>query len=169
MQIHTVGHSNRAWGDFVAILARHSIKTLVDVRSLPGSRTWPHFNRQEMERTLPESGIAYLHLASLGGRRKADKTTTNAGWEHRAFKAYADHALTPEFKGGLDALLERESVAIMCAEAVPWRCHRRIIGDHLVARGIDVIDIIGLDNAEPHRMTPFARSAGGVVTYPLSD
>ena len=168
MQIHTLGHSNRPWGDFVAILAHYAIRTLVDVRSLPGSRAWPHFNKREMERVLPESGIAYVHLPSLGGRRKPDKTTTNAGWEHRAFKAYADYALTREFKDGLDELLALEGVAIMCAEALPWKCHRRIIGDHLVARGVDVIDILGLDNAERHRMTAFARTENGVITYPAA-
>lgn len=168
MLVHTIGHSSRAWGDFVALLLHYGIKSLVDVRSLPGSRAWPHFNKEEMERALPESRIAYLHLPSLGGRRKADKTTTNAGWEHRAFKGYADYAMTQEFKGGLDELLTLEGAAIMCAEAVPWKCHRRIIGDHLVAKGIDVIDVIDLEKAETHRMTAFARVENGVVTYPAA-
>lgn len=169
MQVHTVGHSNRPWGDFVAILAHYEVKTLVDVRSLPGSKAWPQFNKEEMERALPGSDIAYLHLPSLGGRRKPDKTTTNAGWEHRAFKGYADYALTPEFRTGLDELLAHAHPAIMCAEAVPWKCHRRIIGDHLAARGIDVIDIIGLGNAERHRKTTFARAENEVVTYPAPE
>jgi uncharacterized protein (DUF488 family) len=167
--ILTIGHSNRPLDDFVALLQAHGVECLVDVRSIPWSRHNPQFNRETLPASLEQHGIDYRHIAALGGRRQPRPDSPNAAWENASFRGYADYMHTPAFQAGLEELLElaqQKRVAIMCAEAVPWRCHRSLIGDALLARGIDVEDIMSVTNRKPHRLTPWARVDGNQVTYP---
>jgi uncharacterized protein (DUF488 family) len=167
--IFTVGHSTRSSEDFVAMLKAHRIELLVDVRTVPRSRHNPQFNRDTLPETLKRAGIDYLHLGELGGLRKARVDSTNTGWRNLSFRGFADYMETPEFETGLARLMDlagTRRVAIMCAEAVPWRCHRSLIGDALVARGIEVLELSSMTRAQPHRMTPFAQVEGARVSYP---
>jgi uncharacterized protein (DUF488 family) len=155
----------------VALLKQNHIQLLADVRTAPGSRRMPHFNRVDLERTLAADGIRYIHLPELGGLRKPRVDSPNGGWHNSSFRGYADYMQEPSFWQALDALiaLARDStVAIMCAEAVPWRCHRNLIADALTVRGLEVRHIIG--NAQPrvHRLNPLARVNAGSITYPPS-
>ncbi len=164
--IYTVGHSTHPREKFLAILNAHSIEQLVDVRTIPKSRRNPQFNREEMEHWLP---IPYRHMPGLGGLRHPRKDSINLGWQNASFRGYADYMLTPEFEKNLEDLIElakEKRTAIMCAEAVPWRCHRSLIGDALLACGIEVHDIFSETSAKPHRYTPFAHVDGITVTYP---
>jgi uncharacterized protein (DUF488 family) len=169
VKVWTIGHSNRAPEAFLDLLARHGIRRVVDVRTVPRSRHNPWTSQDALPALLAARGIAYAHLPALGGLRKPRADSPNGAWRNASFQGYADHMLTPEFEAGLAALLElaREApTAIMCAEAVPWRCHRSLIGDALAARGVEVLDVLDA-GATPHRMTPFARvGPGGRVTYP---
>lgn len=169
----TVGHSSRSAEAFLEILLGHGVTLLVDVRRHPGSRRHPHFDREVLARRLPEVGIDYVHEEALGGRRKPetrDGESPNAGWENEGFRAYADHLNTPEARGVLDRLVEagRSALpAVMCAEAVPWRCHRQLIADHLVARGHRVDHLLGPNRAEAHELHDMARvREDGTVVYP---
>lgn len=167
--IFTVGHSTRSAEEFVALLQAHRIQLLVDVRTVPRSRHNPQFNRDTLPETLRRAGIEYLHLAELGGLRKARADSTNTGWRNLSFRGYADYMATPEFEKGLVRLMNAAGTrraAVMCAEAVPWRCHRSLIGDALVARGAEVFELPSVTRAQPHRMTPFARVEGTRVSYP---
>jgi uncharacterized protein (DUF488 family) len=167
--IFSVGHSTHSAEEFVALLKAHRIELLVDVRTVPRSRHNPQFNRDTLPETLRRAGIEYLHLAELGGLRKPRQDSTNAGWRNLSFRGFADYMQTPEFEKGLTSLLDvakTRRAAVMCAEAVPWRCHRSLIGDALVARGAEVFELSGMTRALPHRMTPFARVEGGCVRYP---
>lgn len=167
--IFTVGHSTRPAEEFVALLKAHRIELLVDVRTVPRSRHNPQFNRDTLPETLQRAHIGYLHLAELGGLRKARTDSTNLGWRNLSFRGYADYMATPEFEKGLARLMDEAGtrrVAVMCAEAVPWRCHRSLIGDGLVARGAEVFELSSMTRAQPHRMTPFARVEGTQVSYP---
>ena len=168
--IWTIGHSNREIGAFLDMLSAHSIGLLADVRRFPGSRRWPQFNADALEASLAERGIAYRHFLELGGRRgKAAEDSPNRAWRVQAFNAYADHMQSPEFQtalGELIAAANKQRTAIMCAEALPWQCHRRIIADALVARGWTVLDIFTAAQAKPHALTEFARVDGEKVTYP---
>jgi uncharacterized protein DUF488 len=165
--IFTVGHSTRSLEEFVELLREHSIATLADVRTVPASRRVPHFARASLERTLPERGIAYVHLPELGGLRRPRPDSGNGAWRSASFRGYADHMETAEFAAGLARLLDLpRPVALMCAEAVPWRCHRSLIADALLARGEAVEEIIGPGSERRHEMTPFARVRGARVTYP---
>ena len=169
MKIMTVGHSTRPIDEFIALLKNHGVKRLVDVRKVPRSRHNPQFNADELPHTLRSAHISYTHMPELGGLRHARKDSFNTGWRNLSFRGFADYMQTPEFEQGLQALIEmgaREPVAIMCAEAVPWRCHRSLIADALTARGIPVEDIIGTARAQPHKLTPFAHVEGARVTYP---
>jgi uncharacterized protein (DUF488 family) len=167
--IFTVGHSNHAIEKFLAILQAHQIEQLIDVRTIPKSRHNPQFNRESLTVFLPEHNIAYHHLPGLGGLRKPRKDSINLGWQNASFRGYADYMQTPEFAENLRELIEiandRRS-AIMCAEAVPWRCHRSLIADALTARGVEVENILSETRCEPHRYTPFAKIEGKHVTYP---
>lgn len=172
--LYTLGHSTRSADELVAILRAYGVARLVDIRSIPRSRTNPQFNRDVLPKTLAKAGVAYVHLASLGGRRPKSKTVdprTNGAWEEAAFHNYADWALGLEFRRGLRELLAmaaREPCVIVCAEAVWWRCHRRIVTDHVLARGVPVVHLFGVDHAEPAKMTPFAVVGPRArVTYPL--
>ncbi len=163
----TIGHSNRSAADFIAILQAHGVETLVDVRTVPKSRHNPQFNRDALPGTLKAAGIGYLHMSGLGGLRHPRKDSPNLGWRNASFRGYADYMQTPEFAAGLDALMALPGrVAIMCAEAVPWRCHRSMIADVLTARGIPVEHLMTVHTKTPHKLTGFARVEGAGVTYP---
>jgi uncharacterized protein (DUF488 family) len=148
----------------------YGIVTLVDIRVMPRSRHNPQFNREELERVLPASGIRYVHLGHLGGLRHGlGRESPNTGWRNASFRAYADYMGTDAFRQGIAELLalaQDGPVALMCAEAVPWRCHRSLVADALVARGVVVRHIYDAQRTDPHRLTPFARVAGDQVTYP---
>jgi hypothetical protein len=165
----TIGHSTRTIEEFLAMLAAHSIQLLVDVRSIPMSRRVPQFNSDALAASLREKGIKYAHLKTLGGRRHAKKDSPNLGWRNASFRGYADYMATEEFRTGLAHLLElarEKRTAIMCAEAVPWRCHRSLIGDALLARGVIVEDIMNASSRRAHELTPFAKVEGFNVVYP---
>jgi len=166
--IHTIGHSTRSLDELVALLRRHGVEHLVDVRSHPGSRRYPHFGRDALAASLPSLGIAYSHQPDLGGRRRSLAESPNGAWRNASFRAYADYMGTDAFNIALDSLVElsdTDKVAIMCAEAVPWRCHRWLISDALVTRGVGVCHILDA-SAQPHSLTRFAVVRDGKVTYP---
>lgn len=168
-RVWTCGHSTRSLDAFLKLLRAHGIQSLVDVRQFPGSRRYPHFNSAALGDALSQHGIRYQHLKGLGGRRKPAADSVNTGWKNVQFRAYADHMQTAEFEaalGDLEAEGRRCPTAIMCAEAVPWRCHRQLIADALVARGWEVLDILDETPARPHTLTPFAVIRAGRVTYP---
>ena len=168
----TIGHSTRSIESFIEMLRAHEVKRVVDVRTIPRSRTNPQFNRESLAQSLGEAGIGYSHAPELGGLRHARKDSRNTGWRNASFRAYADYMQTPEFEAAIESLIEaakREQVTIMCAEAVPWRCHRSLIGDALKVRGIDVEDIMSATRTQPHEITSFAKAEGTQVTYPASD
>jgi uncharacterized protein (DUF488 family) len=167
--VYTIGHSTRPAEEFVALLAGHGIKTLVDVRTVPRSRHNPQFNSDTLAATLHAHGIAYAHAPELGGLRKPHKDSVNLAWRNTSFRGYADYMQTPAFHAAVDELVaraERAPTAIMCAEAVPWRCHRSLVADALMARGIEAREITSETKATPHKMTPFAQVDGQEVTYP---
>lgn len=174
--LFTVGHSTRGWAEFVALLKAWEIEELVDVRTAPRSRAFPWFGEQRMQKALPRSAIAYVHIAELGGFRRPQKDSVNAGWQNARFRAYADYMQTQEFEDGLrelNARRKRRRVCVMCSEAVWWRCHRRMIADAEVARGIPVKHLMSATVATRHELTEFAvvtraRKRGGapVVAYP---
>jgi uncharacterized protein (DUF488 family) len=169
LPVFTIGHSTRPIEDFIALLKAHEIKVLVDVRTVPRSRFNPQFDRANLPKSLSQAGIEYLHMPELGGLRQPRKDSTNLGWRNASFRGYADYMETPEFEKGLDRLIElssRERTAIMCAEAVPWRCHRSLISDALLARGVEVLEIASATKLQPHKMTPFAQTKGTRVHYP---
>jgi uncharacterized protein (DUF488 family) len=176
LTIYTVGHSTHPLPELVEWLHAWQVRTLVDVRTVPRSRTNPQFNADVLPEALAAAGLRYVHSAALGGlrgRRKAAGPSPNAAWENPSFRNYADYGLTPAFAAGLDALLAlaaEATCAIMCAEAVWWRCHRRIISDYLLARGVVVYHIMSLTRADPATLTPFAEvQPNGTVRYPHLD
>lgn len=157
--VFTAGHSTRSIEELLALLIEHGVTTLVDVRRYPASRRHPQFSRDALAASLKGAGIEYLHEPDLGGRRASRPDSPHTAWRVEAFRGYADHMETPEFQSALDRLIRRsrqETVAILCAEAVPWRCHRRLISDALVARGINVLHILGPRRADPHELDPNA-------------
>ena len=165
----TVGHSTRAVDDFVALLRAHGVTCLADVRTVPRSRHNPQFNKDSLPDSLSKAGIGYVHMPGLGGLRHARPDSINRGWRNASFRGYADYMQTPEFEQNLERLIElaKEScVAIMCAEAVPWRCHRSLIADALTLRGVRVLDIMSLTRTQVHALTSFANVRGTVITYP---
>ena len=165
----TIGHSTRLLEELVALLRAHGVARVADVRRFPRSRRHPHFAADALARDLAEAAIAYRHLPGLGGFRRPRPDSPNTAWRNASFRGYADYMATDEFAGHLDALLadaRTAPMAIMCAEAVPWRCHRSLIADALLARGVEVRHILGLERAEPHALTASARVEGGRVRYP---
>lgn len=167
----TVGHSTRTIKDFVALLRAHGVRRVVDVRTIPRSRHNPQFDRTALAKSLHNARIHYTHLATLGGLRHARSDSTNLGWHNASFRGFADYMLTPKFEGGLQRLTElarKEPCAVMCAEAVPWRCHRSLIADALTVRKIPVRHITSRTRAELHHLTPFARVEGTTITYPAA-
>ncbi|MBG0739461.1 DUF488 domain-containing protein [Paeniglutamicibacter antarcticus] len=172
MQIFTVGHSTHPLEEFVSLLKAHQVQAVVDVRTVPKSRHNPQFMTDAMAESLPGHGISYRRLEALGGLRHAKKdsaTGINGAWRNASFRGYADYMQTPEFAAGIKELMEiadTTPTAIMCAEAVPWRCHRSLIGDALLVRGVEVLDIMTEKSAKPHTLTSFAKASGTTVTYP---
>ncbi len=167
--ILTIGHSTRPIEEFVALLQAHNVAQLIDVRTIPRSRRHPQFNRETLPRSLDGVGIAYAHMPELGGLRQPRPDSRNTGWRNESFRGYADYMQTPAFAAAIDnlvALSRATRCAIMCAEAVPWRCHRSLIADALVARGCDVEHILSHSRRDRHVLTPWARIEGVRVSYP---
>lgn len=168
MIVHTLGHSTRSLEEFLALLDAHGIAGIADVRRFPASRRHPQFAREALAASLAATGRAYTWLPALGGRRPVRPDSPHVGWREPGFRGYADHMETAEFRGGLDALLvlaAARPTAVLCAEAVPWRCHRQLLSDALVARGADVVHVLDVTSARPHRLTGFARVAGERIVY----
>ncbi len=168
VSVWTVGHSNHSLERFVEILRAHGIERILDVRRFPASRKWPHFNAASLEVTLPASGSDYVGMPELGGRRRANPESPHTAWRVEAFRGYADFMDTAEFAAALRRVIElagEKPSALMCAEALPWRCHRSLIGDALLARGLDVLEILSEKEARAHKLPGFARLDGTRVIY----
>ena len=168
MQLWTIGHSNRTIEQFLEMLAAQKIQLLADVRRFPGSRRLPHFNQENLSKSLAAAGIEYVHFPELGGRRKALANSPNTVWRNEAFRGYADFMMTPEFRAGIDRLLhlaKEKRTAIMCAEALWWQCHRSLIADYLKAAGHEVIHIMAANKTDPHPFTSAARMVDGKLSY----
>lgn len=167
--VMTIGHSTRTLDEFIGLLQAHGVTRVVDVRTIPRSWHNPQFNKDSLPDSLKKVGLSYIHLPELGGLRHAKPDSINVGWRNASFRGYADYMQTPEFEQGLEELIEmarQERVAIMCAEAVPWRCHRSLIADALLVRGIRAEDIMSLTRRTVHTLTPFAKVRGTTITYP---
>lgn len=170
--LFTIGHSTHTIEEFIALLNAHNVRHLVDVRSIPKSRHVPQFNTDELASSLRAANIAYTHLKSLGGRRSTRKSSTNTGWRNASFRGYADYMATPQFAEGLAALTQIATAtptAIMCAEAVPWRCHRSLIADAIMLQGWQIRDILSAAPAKEHKLTPFLKVINNQPTYPAPD
>ena len=169
--IFTIGHSTRPVAELIRLLRAHGVRRLVDVRTMPRSRHNPQFNRERLSRALHGARIHYRHMPGLGGLRRPKPDSTNAGWRNTSFRGYADYMQTESFADNLQRLIElarREPTVLMCAEAVPWRCHRSLIADALVVQGIEVREIVSGTRAKSHTLTPWARVVGTLVTYPAA-
>jgi uncharacterized protein (DUF488 family) len=169
LKIFTIGHSTHPINEFIGLLKSYGIEQLADVRTVPKSRHVPQFNSEALAEALVEQGIGYVHLKALGGLRHAKKDSVNVGWRNASFRGYADYMSTKEFAQGIDRLVDiaqAKRTVIMCAEAVPWRCHRSLIGDALFVRGIAAEDIMSATSVRPHKLTDFAKVNGLHITYP---
>jgi uncharacterized protein YeaO (DUF488 family) len=167
--IFTVGHSTRTQKEFIDLLRAHGVLLLVDIRTIPRSHHNPQFNGAELSRVLQRVGIGYRHMAGLGGLRHSKQDSVNTGWHNKSFRGYADYMQTRQFRTALRtliALAKRHRVALMCAEAVPWRCHRTLVSDALLVRGFRVEEIQSMRRTRPHALTPWARAEGTRITYP---
>lgn len=167
--IYTIGHSTRAIEDFIQLIKTYGIERVIDVRTIAGSAYNPQYNEESLSKSLDKNNISYVRVPGLGGLRHALKESVNSGWKNASFRGYADYMQTPEFDeniGQLVKLAGEKQTVIMCAEAVPWRCHRSLIGDALLVRGIQVKDIFSEKSVKPHKMTPFAEVKGNSITYP---
>lgn len=168
-RIWTIGHSTRSIEDFIAALEGHGIRLLVDVRTFPGSKRYPQFNKEALAESLNAPRIRYQHLPELGGRRKPKPDSRNTAWRNASFRGYADYMETKEFRTGIERLLDLASevgeTAIMCAEAVWWRCHRSLISDYLKASSVEVMHILDANKVEPHPFTSAARIVDGRLSY----
>lgn len=167
--IYTIGHSTRELPVFIKLLQSHGIKQLVDVRTIPRSRMNPQYNTETLPKALLPAGICYVHLPALGGLRRAARDSINTGWRNASFRGFADYMQGAEFEKGLDQLVKLRSAsptAIMCAEAVPWRCHRSLIADALTVRGVRVLHIVSAGPAREHTLTSFAQVKGMRIWYP---
>jgi uncharacterized protein (DUF488 family) len=165
----TIGHSTHSIEEFIGLLQAHGATCVVDVRSVPRSRHNPQFNKDALPGSLKKAGLGYAHLPELGGLRHAKDDSINGGWRNASFRGYADYMQTPEFENSLQKLIrlaEREQLVLMCAEAVPWRCHRLLIADALLIRGIRIEHIMTANHRQVHTLTPFAKVRGAVITYP---
>jgi uncharacterized protein (DUF488 family) len=169
MRIWTIGHSTRTVDEFISLLKENKIKLLADVRAWPGSKRYPQFNKDTLAESLTAHGISYEHFPELGGKRKSKPDSRNTAWRNASFRGYADYMETEQFQKGIERLLniaeETGPTAIMCAEAVWWRCHRSLIADHLKARGMEMLHILGAKKVEPHPYTSAARIVDGVLSY----
>ena len=169
LTIFAIGHSTRPLEEFIELLRANGVKRVIDIRTIPRSRHNPQFNRDTLGPAMRKSGVAYVHLKKLGGLRHAKQDSVNLGWHNAGFRGFADYMETPEFVAGLARaikLAEAKPSALMCAEAVPWRCHRSLVADALVVRGIQILDIVSASPPRPHKLTPFARVRGVHITYP---
>lgn len=167
--IFTIGHSTRTIQQFLALLKAHGVREVVDVRTMPGSRYNPQFNKAKLAASLKKEKIGYVHLPKLGGLRHTSKKSTNLGWRNASFRGYADYMSTADFADGLDDLMKiarTRKTTIMCAEAVPWRCHRSLIADALTKKKWTVLHIQSAKTANKHKLTPFLRMKAGKITYP---
>ena len=167
--VMTIGHSTRTLEEFIQLLQAHGATCVVDVRTVPRSRHNPQFNKASLPRSLKKAGLAYLHAPGLGGLRHAKRDSPNVGWRNASFRGYADYMQTPEFAQSLEELIRvanQGQVVLMCAEAVPWRCHRSLIADALLIRGIRTEDIMSPTRRPVHTLTPFAKVRGTTITYP---
>jgi uncharacterized protein (DUF488 family) len=165
----TIGHSTHTLEEFIGLLQAHGATCVVDVRTIPRSRHNPQFNRTSLPRSLKKAGLGYVHMAGLGGLRHAKHDSPNLGWRNASFRGYADYMQTPEFAQSLEELIHlanQDRIVLMCAEAVPWRCHRSLIADALVVHGIRTEDIMSLTRRQVHTLTPFAKVQGTAITYP---
>jgi uncharacterized protein (DUF488 family) len=165
----TIGHSNRTIEEFIALLRQNGIDCLLDIRTVPKSRHNPQFGQDQLAPSLAAAGIEYRYLRGLGGLRRPRKDSQNAGWRNTSFRGYADYMQTEEFAANVDAVIEltaSRTCVLMCAEAVPWRCHRSLVADALLVRGVPVDDIIDARQRRPHKLTPFAHVDGLAITYP---
>lgn len=168
MKLWTVGHSTRTFDELVGMLKNFTIECVVDVRHYPGSKKYPHFNKNALQDSLPKNGINYIHCISLGGRRKVQDNSANTAWRHPAFQGYADYMVSSQFKAGIDKLKETAEnyrTAIMCSEAVWWRCHRSMIADQLKADGWKVMHILSFTKLQEHPYTAPAKIVNGKLTY----
>ena len=171
-RVLTVGHSTRRVEEFIRLLQAHDVACVVDVRTIPRSRHNPQFNGDSLPASLKAAGIGYRHLAGLGGLRHTTAASVNAGWRNASFRGFADYMQTPEFERALEMLIKlarRRQIALMCAEAVPWRCHRSLIADALSVHGIPTEHIMNLTRRQLHVLTPFAKVRGRRITYPAVD
>lgn len=169
MELYTIGHSTRPLEEFIKLLRANDVRQLVDIRTVPRSRHNPQYEQTALAKSLPAHGIDYVYMKELGGLRPKVKDSLNSGWHNQSFRNYADYMQTSEFVEGVDQLIEiagKKTAAIMCAEAVPWRCHRSLVGDALLVRGITVLDIISKTSSKPHQLTSFATVDGQTITYP---
>ncbi len=168
ISLWTIGHSTLSIEDFISKLRSFEMQLLADVRSYPGSRRYPHFNKEKLNGSLSDAGIRYEHFPELGGRRRARPDSLNMTWRNESFRGYADYMETNEFRQGVERLLDlaaKQRLAIMCSEAVWWRCHRSLISDYLKVKGIDVRHIMSIGKAEPHPLTSAARIVNGELSY----
>jgi uncharacterized protein (DUF488 family) len=169
MRIWTIGHSTRGIDEFISLLKENETKLLVDVRAFPGSKRYPQFNKDTLKESLTAHGIRYEHFAELGGKRKSKPDSRNTAWRNASFRGYADYMETEQFQKGIERLLdvaaEAGPAAIVCAEAVWWRCHRSLIADYLKARGVEVLHVLGANKVEPHPYTSAARIVNGELSY----
>lgn len=167
--VFTVGHSTRPIEEFITLLKSAHVEQVVDVRTIPRSRHNPQFNSDTLAESLKQAGIGYIQLPGLGGLRRTTPASVNSGWRNASFRGFADYMQTPAFASALEQLLElakETPSALMCAEAVPWRCHRSLIADALMVRGIPVVHILSPSSSHPHKLTPFAAVAGERIIYP---
>jgi uncharacterized protein (DUF488 family) len=167
--VFTIGHSNRPIEEFIELLLEHGIERLLDIRTVPKSRHNPQFGQDQLPASLADAGIAYQYIGALGGLRHARKDSPNTGWRNKSFRGYADYMQTEQFQAGVDevvALASTTRVALMCAEAVPWRCHRSMVADALAVRGVSAEHIINRGKTRPHVLTGFARVEDGRIAYP---
>src|SRR5215475_2600079 len=169
MRIWTIGHSTRAIDEFISLLNENEIKLLVDVRAFPGSKRYPQFNKDALAKSLNAHGVRYEHFPELGGKRKSKPDSRNTAWRNASFRGYADYMETEQFQKGIEGLLDvavkAGPTAIMCAEAVWWRCHRSLIADYLKARGVEVLHVLGANKVEPHPYTSAAQIEDGTLSY----
>ena len=167
--LYTIGHSTHSIEEFIHLLRTHGVEQIADVRSIPKSRHCPQFNANALGPSLLHAGIGYSEMQALGGRRYSRKGSINTGWRNASFRGYADYMATPAFAEGLNQLIAiagERPTAILCAEAVPWRCHRSLIADAMMLRDWEVREIIGAAPARPHKLTPFLKTANGHISYP---
>jgi len=169
MRIWTIGHSTRTIDEFISLLKENGVKLLADVRTWPSSKRYPQFNKDALAESLTAHGIRYEHFPELGGKRKSKPDSRNTAWRNASFRGYADYMETEQFQKGIECLLDAAAeagpTAIMCAEAVWWRCHRSLIADYLKARRVEVLHVLGANKVEPHPYTSAARIVNGELSY----